>query len=63
MVNIKSFHSDLLKIDNKSYKNIDICYIGYITIKYTDYVIFQSVSPLLFLMDKADSYIEESNGN
>ena len=33
MINIKYFVSNLLKIDKKSYKNIDIYYIGYITIK------------------------------
>ena len=33
MINIKNFDSNLLKIDKKSYKNIDICYIGCITIK------------------------------
>ena len=33
MINIKNFHSDLLKIDKKPYKDFDIYYIGYITIK------------------------------
>ena len=33
MINIKRFDSKLLKIDKKSYRNIDIYYIGYITIK------------------------------
>ena len=33
MINIKKFDSNLLKIDKKSYKNIDIYYIGYIAIK------------------------------
>ena len=33
MINVKNFHSNLLKIDKKSYKDIDIYYIGYITIK------------------------------
>ena len=33
MINIRNFHSNLLKIDKKSYKYIDIYYIGYITIK------------------------------
>ena len=33
MINIKIFQSNLLKIDKKSYKDIDIYYIGYITIK------------------------------
>ena len=33
MINIKNFDSNLLKIDKKAYKNIDIYYTGYITIK------------------------------
>ena len=33
MVNIKDFHSNLLKIDKKSHEDINIYYIGYITIK------------------------------
>ena len=33
MINIEDFDSSLLKIDKKSYKNIDIYYIGYIAIK------------------------------
>ena len=33
MITIKNFHSNLLKIDKKSYQDIDIYYIGYITIK------------------------------
>ena len=36
MINIRVFDSNLLKIDKKSYKNIDIYYIGYITIKKID---------------------------
>ena len=33
MINIKEFDSNLLKIDKKSYKDIGIYNIGYITIK------------------------------
>ena len=33
MIDIKNFHSNLLKIDKKPYKDIDIYYIGYIMIK------------------------------
>ena len=33
MINIEDFDSGLLKIDKKSFKNIDIYYIGNITIK------------------------------
>ena len=41
MINIKDFDSNLLKIDKKSYKNIGIYNIGYITIKeIDDYKIF-----------------------
>ena len=32
-INVKDFESNLLKIDKKLYKNIDIYNIGYITIK------------------------------
>ena len=33
MINIEFVDSNLLKIDKKSYKNINIYYIRYITIK------------------------------
>ena len=33
MISIKDFHSSLIKIGKKSYKNIGIYNIGYITIK------------------------------
>ena len=32
MINIKDFDLNLLKKDKKSYENIDIYYIGYITV-------------------------------
>ena len=44
MNNIKNFDSTLLKIDKNSCKNIDIYYIGYITIKnISDYENIHSV--------------------
>ena len=46
MINIKDFVSNLLKIDKQLYKNIGIYYIGYITIKYSDYVKINCVNPL-----------------
>ena len=33
MINLKNFDLNLLEIDKKSYKDIDIYYVGYITIK------------------------------
>ena len=59
MINIKNFDSNSLKIDKKSYKNIRIYYIGYITMKDFDYINIQSVNPLYLVIDKVDGYIEE----
>ena len=49
--------------DEKSYTNVIICYIGYITIKNLSYVKINGVNPLYFIIDKAEGYAEESNGN
>ena len=47
IIDLKDFDAKLLKIDKKSYKNIDIYYIGYITIKIIDdYESIYSVNPL-----------------
>ena len=67
MINIKNFNSDLLKVDKRSYKNFDIYYIGYITIKNIgDYESICSANPLYFIIDfiiyfihLLDGYIEE----
>ena len=32
-INLKDFDASLLKIDKKDYKDIDIYYIGYVTLK------------------------------
>ena len=54
MINIKNFHSNLLKIDKKWYKDIDIYYIGYITIK--------SINFLYLIIHSATGYFKEKNG-
>ena len=60
MINIKSFDSNLLKIDKKSYKNTGIYYIGYIKIKnISDYENINSVNPLYLIIGKVDGYNEE----
>ena len=64
IINIEEFDSNLLKIDKKSYKDIDIYYIGYITIKKIgDYENIYSVNPLYLIIGKVDGHIEENNGN
>ena len=45
MTNIEDFDPNLLKIDKKSCKNINIYYIGYITMKDSNYVKIKSVYP------------------
>ena len=64
MINLKNFDSNLLKIDKKHYKGINIYYIGYITIKkIDDCENIHSVNPLYLLLNHASGYIEEKNGN
>ena len=49
-------------IDIKSYKNLDIYNIGYVTIKIIGYGYdINSVNPLYLLIDNANGYIEEIN--
>ena len=64
IIDLKSFKSNLLKIDKKSYKDIGIYNIGYITIKKTgDCEIIYSVNPLYLRITHANAYIEEINEN
>ena len=64
MINIKSFEPNLLKIDRKSYKNIGIYNIGYITIKkIDDCENICNVNPLYLLVNYASGYIEEKGVN
>ena len=54
----------MLKIDRKSYKNICIYNIGYITIKkIDDYENVYSVNPLYLTITHASGYIEEKGVN
>ena len=64
IINIKKFDSNLLKIDKKSYKDIGIYNIGYITIKKVDDCdSIYSVNPLYLRVDNVDGYIEEKGVN
>ena len=64
IIDLKNFEPNVLKIDKKSYKNINIYYIGYITIqKIDDYESIYSVNPLYLCINHASGYIEEKNGN
>ena len=63
MIYIKDFDPNLLEIDKKSYKNIDIYYIGYMTVKDFYYAKVDSVNPFYLIISEADGYIKERNGS
>ena len=64
IIDLKNFDARLLKIDKKSYKNIGIYNIGYITIKkIDDYENIYSVNPFYLLSNHASGYIEEKGVN
>ena len=63
MNNIEDFDSNLSNIEKKSYRNVDIYYIEYITMKDFDFVKINSVNPLYIIIDEANGYIEENKWN
>ena len=52
-----------IKIDEKSYKNIFIYCIGYVTIKDSKSVKLNNVNPLHLIFNKVNVYFEEINAN
>ena len=64
IINLENVNARLLKIDKKTFKGINIYYIGYITKIKIDYCQnTYSVNPLYLRIDHANGYIEEKNGN
>ena len=64
MIDLKTFDERLLKIDKKSYKNIGIYNIGYITIKKNDDCKnINSINPLHVRIDHGNGYIEQEGIN
>ena len=62
MVNIKNLDPNNIKIDEKSYKNVLIYYIGYVTFPDLGYVKINSVNPSYLIIDKLNGYFEEIYG-
>ena len=63
IINIKDFHSNLLRIDKKRYKDIDIYYIGYIAVKKIgDCEKIHRVNPLYLIIYSATGYFKEKYG-
>ena len=64
IIDLKNVDARLLKIDKKSYKDIGIYNIGYITIKkIDDYESIYSVNSLYLTIVHASGYIEEKGVN
>ena len=61
LVHTKNFDPNLLKLNKKSFNDISIYYIGYVTIK-PEYNI-NSVNPLYLLIDEIEGLIEEKEEN
>ena len=64
IINIQEIDSNLLKIDKKHYKGIDIYNIGYITIKkFGDCENIHDGNPLYLIIGKVDGHVEEKHGS
>ena len=63
LINIKNLDLNKLMTDEKSYKNILIYYIEYLTVKDLRYVKINSINPLYLIINKINGCIEKSNRN
>ena len=63
-INLKGFDASLLKVDKKKYKEIDIYYIGYVTVKkIANCNNINSVNPLYLMINEMIGHFEEKNRN
>ena len=60
-INMRDLDPNNIKIDEKTYKNIFIYYIGYVTIE-KDLKMY-SVNPLHLIFNKVNGYFKEIDGN
>ena len=64
IIDIENFDAKLLKIDKKSYKDINIFNIGYVTTKnIINCMNINSVNPLYLGITHGNGYIEEKDSN
>ena len=62
-IDLKDFNAKLLKIDKKDYKDIDICYVGYVTVKKIgNCKNINSVNSLYLVINEMIGHFEEKNG-
>ena len=63
IINTKIFDPNNIEINEKSFENILIYYIGYETIKDYKYLKINSVNPLYLFFSKVNEYFQEINKN
>ena len=63
-INLTDFDARLLKVEKKDYKEIDIYYIGYVTVKKNaNCNNINRVNPLYLMINEMIGYFEEKNEN
>ena len=63
-INLEDFDAKLFKFGKKKYKEIDIYYIGYVTVKtITNCNNVNSAKPLYLMINEMIGHFEEKNGN
>ena len=63
IIDIETFDSNMLKLNKKSYKNLDIYNTGYVTIKIIGSGYIDSVNPLYLKINNANGYIEKKDSS
>ena len=63
ITNIKNFHSSYIKLEESSYKNILIYYIGNVMIKDSKYIKINNGNPLENIFSKVNGHFKEINKN
>ena len=63
MININNFDLNKIELDQRSYKNILIYYIGFVTVEDFSYATTKSVNPLNLIINKINGYVEWSKEN
>ena len=63
IINLKNFDPNNIKLDEKSYKDVLLYYIGYGTTKDSKYVKINSINSSYLIFGKVNGYFEEINGN
>ena len=64
IIDLKNFDGKLLKVDKKDYKEIDIYYVGYVTVKkIANCSKINSINPLYLMINEMIGHFEENNEN